>query len=178
MGVEIERRFLVKMNQEELMKILGVDADDGGIHITQGYLLSSPEKSIRIRRSRTNHIDEGFITVKGKKTGASGSEFEYPIQGSIAQQMISDLCDPAKVIHKVRYRYLAALGVRPGIRHLWWEVDIFDGANQGLIIVEIELPSEDFDIEIPEWVDEEITSDSRYSNARLYEKPFIHWEDA
>ena len=98
--------------------------------------------------------------------GASRSEFEYPVPVADARQMLAELCGD-RVLSKTRYRR------RRGDHE--WEIDVFHGANDGLIVAEVELRSETDHPEIPDWVREEVTGDPRYYNANLVTHPFSLW---
>ena len=151
--MEIERKFLVKNNAflEEAFRRR---------HIIQGYLCSEAALSVRIRICE----NEAFLTIKSasNERGWSRYEFEQSIPMTDAEELIR-LCLPG-LIDKDRH-YVKYQG------HIW-EVDVFHGANEGLIVAEIELPSEDETFEIPEWVGEEVSGDARYYNSMLAKQPF------
>ncbi len=154
MGVEIERKFLIDETKLPTLK--------NGYAIKQGYIQTVDHITVRIRvRDK-----EAFLTIKGKSQGASRLEFEYPIPLDDAEEMLTNLCHASRV-EKIRY-------LVEHERHTW-EVDIFEGSNQGLIIAEIELQSEDEDFSLPEWVGEEVTHDKRYFNVNLVERPYTSW---
>ena len=158
MPVEIERKFLVDHAQwNELSKPLPN-------YLIQGYLHSEPGKTIRVRATN----DKGFITIKGKSSadGLSRSEFEYEIPKQEALELLANFTN--KTIEKNRYEITFEGNV--------WEVDVFEGDNAGLIVAEIELESEEQSFEKPVWVREEVTSDFRYFNSALIEKPFKDWK--
>ena len=98
--------------------------------------------------------------------GATRSEFEYPIPLADARQMLTELCG-AGVIDKTRYQLPQG--------DLCWEIDVFHGDNDGLIVAEIELPSEGTSFEKPAWLGEEVTGDSRYYNSALSTTPYKNW---
>ncbi|WP_299250713.1 CYTH domain-containing protein [uncultured Cytophaga sp.] len=157
MALEIERKFLVDHSQWNTLKKPLPN------YFIQGYLHSEPGKTIRVRA--TNF--KGFITIKGKSTadGLSRSEFEYEIPKQEALELLSTFTE--KTIEKNRYeiRFEGNL----------WEVDVFEGDNAGLIVAEIELESAEQSFKKPDWVVEEVTSDFRYFNSALIEKPFKDW---
>jgi adenylate cyclase len=155
MGVEIERKFLVKNTSWR-------DAVEGQDAILQGYLAETERASVRVRVKG----DRGFLTIKGAAAGVSRAEFEYGIPLEDARAMLDTLSSLA-VIEKVRYR------VRSG-RHLW-ELDVFAGENAGLVLAELELTSEDEPFELPDWAGEEVSSDARYYNLSLARNPFSRW---
>lgn len=156
MALEIERKFLVR-DQNFLEGVLGTS-------YRQGYLLSTPEKSARVRIAGT----KGYITIKSgvSPDGFTRSEFEYEIPLDDAEKLLEKLCDP-KQIQKTRYKI-------PFEGNLW-EIDVFEGANAGLIVAEVELTSEDQVVTLPPWIGEEVTTDSKYTNGRLAKEPFTLW---
>lgn len=154
MGIEIERKFLVK--------------DDGwrgqamqATHFSQGYLSRDPARTVRVRIAGP----QAFLTIKGATTGATRAEFEYAVPVEDARQLLAMSDGP--VVEKVRH-----LCVVDG---LTWEVDEFLGANAGLVVAEIELVSEDQAFTRPAWLGDEVTGDARYANARLAVAPFTTW---
>jgi len=154
MAVEIERKFRTN----------GVDflADQEGERLTQGYLSHDPRATVRLRVQG----DRAWLTIKGKTHGASRSEFEYPIPSADAHAMLEEMC-PEGVIDKTRYRIQVGEHV--------WEVDEFHGDNQGLVVAEVELDSEDQPFERPPWLGEEVTDDPRYYNSALSRTPYGQW---
>lgn len=152
MGVEIERKFLVTGE---------VPIEGDGAKIIQAYLSHDPERTIRVRVEN----ETATMTIKGRSKGLSRSEYEYGIPLDDGLEMLNMAV--GSPIEKRRHRIAAPPFV--------WEVDIFDGANRGLIIAEIELESEDDQFAIPEWVGAEVSDDSRYLNACLSQAPFSTW---
>ena len=156
MPQEIERKFLVKGEfKSEAFK---------SVRITQGYLNSLPERTVRVRI----RDDQGFITIKGKAdaTGVSRFEWEKEIAVDEAGELLK-MCEPG-VIDKTRY--LIKVGERT------FEVDEFHGDNDGLVMAEVELPCEDAPFDRPQWLGKEVTGDSRYYNAMLVKNPFKNWK--
>ncbi|MFO7574436.1 MAG: CYTH domain-containing protein [Bacteroidales bacterium] len=157
MAQEIERKFLVK----------GDFKVEGGkvTRITQGYLSSVPERTVRVRIRG----DKGFITIKGpvSASGVIRYEWEKEIPVSEVEELLN-ICEPG-VIDKTRYEITKGTHV--------FEVDEFYGDNAGLILAEIELSSEDEAFEKPDWLGEEVTGDARYFNSMLLRTPFIKWQD-
>ena len=153
---EIERKFLVT---SEDFKTLAFTQN----RIVQGYLNSDPERTVRVRIKGT----KGFLTIKGKgnETGTTRLEWEKEITVPEAELLLP-LCEKG-VIDKIRYE------VNVG-KHVY-EVDVFSGENDGLIMAEIELSSEDEIFEKPEWLGKEVTGDIRYYNAYLSNNPFKNW---
>jgi CYTH domain-containing protein len=154
MGIEIERKYLVKGTSWK-------QAVTGQFY-QQGYLSSHPDRTVRVRTGG----DRGFITIKGKASGASRREYEYVIPYSDAVEMLTQLCE-GPIIEKFRYKI--------PYEGLVWEVDEFQGENLGLVIAEVELASEDQAILLPPWIDREVTGDEKYYNANLFKHPFSLW---
>ena len=155
MGIEIERKFLV--NHVQWQKL---DKPVGEFY-RQGYLLTDPQKTIRVRQT----ADEGFLTIKGISVGATRTEYEYEIPFEEAKELL----DQFAVAELSKVRYKISLG-----NHIW-EVDVFSGKNQGLIVAEIELKSEDETFDLPDWIDREVTGEERYYNSNLVTEPFEDW---
>ena len=156
MAQEIERKFLVKGDfKSEVFK---------STRITQGYLSSVPERTVRVRVKG----DKGFITIKGigNETGASRYEWEKEIPVEDVQELLK-ICEPG-VIDKIRYL------VKNG--EYTFEVDEFYGDNDGLTVAEIELPSKDAAFNKPAWLGEEVTGDVRYYNSMLMKNPYKNWK--
>ncbi|MGI9319844.1 MAG: CYTH domain-containing protein [Thiogranum sp.] len=153
MGTEIERKFLVKE---------GPWREAAAETYRQGYLSTVKERTVRVRTIN----DKGYLTVKGVSVGASRLEFEYEIPVADARELLDNLCEKP-LIEKQRYK----------LDHggLTWEIDVFFGDNEGLIVAEVELQSEDQVFERPDWVADEVTSDPRYFNANLINKPYSNW---
>ncbi len=154
MGVEIERKFLVK--------------DDSwrkgatGVLYRQGYMLNESQRTVRIRIAG----EQAFLTIKGATQGATRQEFEYPIPVEDARVLLDHFCPPP---HIEKYRYTIEYAGHT------WEIDEFLGENAGLIIAEVELSREDEAIRFPPWLGEEVTHDSRYFNANLSLRPYRSW---
>lgn len=153
MAIEIERKFLVK---GEEWRSLGT-----GVPYRQGYLLANQGKTVRVRRAG----DRGYLTIKGANQGISRQEFEYEIPLSDAEELL-ELCD-RPLIEKTRYTML--------YKGLTWEVDEFWGDNKGLIIAEVELTDPEQSVQLPDWIDREVSSDPRYFNAALARNPYQSW---
>ena len=153
MALEIERKFLVDTSKlPPLPK---------PYTIKQGYI-AARNATVRVRIRNK----EAFLTLKGRTSGVTRSEFEYPVPLSDAEAMLTQLCERPYIDKK---RYLL-----PYAGHTW-ELDIFEGENEGLIIAEIELSSEEEVFEKPEWVTVEVSDDPRYRNAYLVKHPFRTW---
>ena len=152
MAIEIERKFLVEGSGWQT-----VDP----IYFCQGYLNRDNERTVRIRIFE----DQAQITVKGVSVGASRAEFEYSIPLQDGKQMMQ-MCEQP-LIEKNRYVVT--------FQNKDWEIDEFLGANQGLVVAEIELESEDESFELPPWVGQEVTDDPKYFNSKLSINPFSTW---
>ncbi len=155
MPTEIERKFLIDHTKwEKVIK-------PNGKLYKQGYILSEEKRTVRIRVTDT----VAYITLKGASTGISRSEYEYTIPVNEGNEILQNFAK--SYIEKIRY------DINYG-GHLW-EVDVFRGVNNGLIVAEIELKSEDEQFEKPDWVGEEVSHDGRYTNASLSVNPFKVW---
>lgn len=156
MGLEIERKFLIDVALFDLKK-------GECLNIQQLYLLNETDRSIRIRVQN----EHAFITIKTKKTCLIRNEFEYKIPLVEAEQLFDHFQDKP-IIKKQRYLIKHK-------QHLW-EVDFFEGENNGLVVAEIELESADELFEKPEWLLEEVTYEPKYLNANLVKCPFKDWK--
>ena len=154
MGLEIERKFLVDA-------AIVAELRDGE-YICQGYIPTQTKTAVRVRIKGTN----AFLTLKGENRGAVRTEYEYPIPVDDAKSILSDLCLGPK-IEKTRYTITVANHV--------WELDLFHGDNEGLIVAEVELSNEQEHVELPDWVTEEVTDDARYYNVNLLNNPYKAW---
>ncbi|WP_300665015.1 CYTH domain-containing protein [Fluviicola sp.] len=147
---EIERKFLVKDELLDVVKYLQSKK------IRQGYISEIDGKTVRVRTKG----EKGYLTIKGKSSGISRDEFEYEIPFEDANQLLQNFCP--KVLEKERFDLI--------IGEKKWEIDIFHGKLEGLIIAELELESEDEAFELPGWIREEVSDDVQYYNSRLIEK--------
>lgn len=154
MGVEIERKFLVRGDDWRS----GVTAQRV---LRQGYPAIDGAVTVRVRIAD----DEAWITIKGKGSGIRRAEFEYAIPVGDAEELL-ELCG-GRVVEKVRHIIPVATRI--------WEVDVFSGNNAGLVVAEIELEAEDEAVELPPWIGKEVTDDSRYLNSFLAVHPFCRW---
>jgi len=157
MGIEIERKFLVGDRS--------VVASLAGTAMRQGYLSVDPERTVRVRVSGVR----AFVTIKGvsSDSGASRAEYEYEIPVPEAEELLDRLA-LRPLIEKTRYRVTAG--------RLVWEIDVFTGENDGLVVAEVELPSEATAVVLPDWIGEEVTGDARYYNASLVSHPYRDWD--
>ena len=156
MGMEIERKFLVKQNLWNKVK------KEGTIY-RQGYLLRDKNKTIRIR---VIEGDKGYVTIKGKTQNVSRLEYEYPLPEKDATEILKNFCDA--IVSKRRYKIK--------VNDKLWEVDEFMDDNEGLIIAELELQDEKEAFTIPGWIDREVSEDSRYYNSELSVNPYKNWK--
>jgi len=157
-NTEIERKFLVCGP----FKSEAFEA----VHIVQGYICSSVKATVRVRL----RADKGYITVKSPRSESMMSRFEWEkeISADDARLLLETVGD--KVINKTRYLVKSSDG-----RHTW-EVDEFHGDNEGLVVAEIELSSEDESFDRPGWIGEEVTCDPRYFNSQLVRNPYCNWQ--
>lgn len=155
MGKEIERKYLVHHHKwQQLHKPTGQ-------LYRQGYLLTDPNKTIRVRLTPTN----AFLTIKGLSIGATRAEYEYEIPLDEAKELLDhfSIAELSKIRYKIVYdKYV-------------WEVDEFLGDNIGLIVAEIELTSEAEIFGIPPWIDQEVTAEEKYYNSNLTINPYKNW---
>lgn len=154
MAIEIERKFLVKGDAWK--------ADAVGVLYRQGYLSTDKARTVRVRIAG----ERAFLTVKGLATGLARAEFEYEIPLADAAAMLDQLC-LTPLIEKRRYTV--------AYQGLSWEIDEFLGANLGLVVAEVELDSADQAIDLPDWVGQEVSDDTRYFNSSLIAHPFSRW---
>ena len=155
MGTEIERKFLVDVGRWQ--------PRDGGTPFRQGYLSSHPERTVRVRLEG----ERAVLTIKGLTRGISRTELEYPIPRADAEQMLAELCEQP-LIDKHRH-----VEVHAGVT---WEIDVFHGANAGLVIAEVELESDTAAPALPPWIGRDVSADPRYYNANLVAHPYSQWE--
>jgi adenylate cyclase len=147
---EIERKYLVQQNDFSFLNSVE------GKKIKQAYIQNEEDRTVRIRTK----ADKAFLTIKIGKDALSRDEFEYqiPVQDALSMMEILQL----KVLSKTRYEI--------NFENHLWEVDVFEGKLDGLIIAEIELKAEHESFITPPWVGMEVTNDPSYLNARLIEK--------
>lgn len=152
-GQEIERKFLVDTARWR--------PAGPGVVFRQGYLSSHPERVVRVRLEG----DAGKLTIKGPTRGVTRTELEYEISRADAEALLA-LCE-RPLIDKVRH------AEQHGGKT--WEIDVFHGENEGLVIAELELGSEDEPFAAPPWATEEVSHDPRYFNASLVKAPYRTW---
>ena len=151
---EIERKFLVKDNRYRQLA--------EPLFYRQGFISTDWQRIVRVR------IQPGsaFLAIKGPKKGVVRPEYEYQIPISHAEYMLAELCIKP-IIEKDRYKIK--------IDGLQWEVDEFHGANEGLIVAEVELQEENQHIELPDWIGREVSDDPKYFNSNLVKNPYSNW---
>ncbi len=155
MAIEIERKFLVKGEFRNFV--------EKSVRIRQGYISLVPERSVRVRIMN----NRGFLAIKGKTNSSGKSRYEWETEISVKEaEELLNICEPGlieKTRHLVKYgKYI-------------FEIDEFYGENKGLVLAEIELKSESENIEMPDWIGEEVTGDPKYYNAMLIKNPFSKW---
>jgi adenylate cyclase len=155
MGIEIERKFLLRNEDWR------ADADNG-TRMRQGYFAGPQRASIRVRIEG----DSANLNIKSARLGIRRLEYEYPVPLAEAEEMLDGLCEK-RLVEKTRYH----------VRHAGdeWEVDVFEGDNAGLVVAEIELPSEEASFDKPEWLGDEVSDDPRYYNVSLVAHPYCDW---
>lgn len=153
---EIERKFLVQPGY------LPPDFPSAGQRMVQGYVPTSNQTAVRVRIAG----DAAWLTLKTPRVSLSRREFEYEIPVEEAIDILELLCT-----HRVEK-------IRTLVEHQGdtWEVDVFSGRNEGLVLAEIELPAEDSSFESPDWLGAEVSFDPKYTNSALSRDPFSTWQ--
>ncbi len=159
MATEIERKFLVHGSPWQEMNIEGA-------RYTQGYLSTDPQRVIRIRLRQKGPDESAYITIKSHLSALSSTEYEYAIPPHEARILLQTLAKQP-LIEKIRYQI-------PHETHLW-DVDVFLGANAGLVVAEVELGSEAESFATPTWIGQEVSHDMRYKNVHLINNPYSQW---
>jgi len=157
MGKEIERKFVVDTAAWK--------PQAAGTHYKQGYLNSQKERVVRVRIEG----DRAKLTIKGPSVGVTRSEFEYGIPVEDAALLLDNLCEQP-LIDKHRHKEIHGGKT--------WEIDVFHGDNEGLVVAEIELATEDENFTAPAWAVREVSSDPRYFNSNLLKNPYKRWAAA
>ncbi len=173
MGKEIERKYLVR---SDLFKPMATRVT----YYRQGYIPTVNGMTVRVRIAG----DIGYVTFKDHAIGFTRHEFEYEIPKEDAIQMLDLMCEKPQI---EKHRYVvpatqpsassASSDVSSDTTELKWEVDVFHGDNEGLVIAEIEVPSEETQFDLPAWIGEEVTGDKKYYNSHLCFKPFKTWAE-
>lgn len=156
MGIEIERKFLVKNN-------LWKASANNGTDFKQAYLTSGGPCSVRVRKEG----NKANLNIKSATLGILRQEFEYPIPLDEAEELLSLFCSPTVTKRRYKVDYAGKT----------WEIDVFAGDNDGLIVAEIELDHPDEDFELPPWLGDEVSNEARYYNTELARHPFCTWEN-
>ncbi len=151
--IEIERKFLVN---QKIWKPKGT-----GKKLIQGYLSVDEERTVRVRIAG----QDAFLTIKGKSEGIKRTEIEYKIPLNEAEVLLKMCLDFP--IEKMRYFEKR--------KELLWEIDVFEGANKGMIVAEVELEDENQQVDFPEWIEKEVSNDIRYFNSWLSQHPYSTW---
>lgn len=158
MGLEIERKFLIK---KELLEF-----PENGDEIKQGYITNTKDVVVRVRTVNQGNNQLAFLTIKGKNKGITRTEIEKELDYEEAIILIEEFCPV--LVEKTRYMVEFEGNV--------FEIDVFEGENEGLIIAEIELESEEQEFKKPKWLGKEVSDDKRYYNNNLLSTPFKKWE--
>ena len=157
MGIEIERKFLLKDDSWQT-------AADAGTDYRQAYLIGSKAASVRVRIEG----DRAMLNIKSATLGITRQEYEYPIPMEDAKSLLHDLCEQP-IIEKTRYHLM--------FEGHEWEIDVFKGENEGLVVAEIELTDEQAAFARPAWLGEEVSDDPRYYNVSLVKNPYKNWKE-
>ena len=155
MATEIERKFLVK---NDLWREHVVSET----RLKQGYLCNNPNASVRVRTGN----GKAYLNIKSTTLGIKRMEFEYPIPIQDAEEMLAGIAEKP-FIDKSRFKVSCG-------DHIW-ELDVFYGENEGLVVAELELDAEDEVFEMPVWAGEEVSDDVRYYNVNLIKHPYRQW---
>ncbi len=155
MPVEIERKFLVANDAWKA-------AADHGRRLRQAYIAETDRAAVRVR---TEDDTTGVLTIKSARPGLSRAEYEYVLPVDEARDLLQ--LRQGSIVEKVRFSVPYA--------GRFWEVDVYSGDNEGLVVAEVELESEADAIERPAWLGREVTGDARYYAARLAQLPFRDW---
>ena len=154
MAKEIERKFLVKDNRYQQLA--------EPLFYRQGYLSTDWRRLVRVR------IRPGgaFLAIKGTTNGITRTEYEYEIPINEAERILAEICQKP-IIEKDRYKV--------SVDGLQWDIDEFHGANEGLVIAEVEPEEENQQIEAPEWIGREVSHEPKYYNSNLVQNPYSKW---
>lgn len=155
MPTEIERKFLLKNDAWKAMA-------GSGVKYIQGYLIGSKLASVRVRVEG----EKSYLNIKSATLGVRRQEYEYPIPLEEAKEMLNTLCGKP-LIEKTRY-FIEHKGLE-------WEIDEFEADNDGLVVAEVELESEDQVVDLPDWCGTEVSDDPRYYNVSLVKYPYSKW---
>lgn len=164
MGKEIERKFLLAGEGWR-------EGIESSVPMAQGYLVGAAalvaghaRASVRVRIAGS----KAWLNIKSSVRGIERAEFEYPVPLDDAREMLDALCDGK--VEKTRHHLY--------VQGTMFEIDEFTGANQGLVVAEVELDHAGQDIPRPSWLGREVSDDKRYYNVFLVDHPFTQWADA
>ena len=163
MGVEIERKFLVRGDAWRSEVARSEPMEQGYLAQSAGDSIGHPGCSVRVRRAGAS----AHLNIKSREAGARRLEFEFAIEPDTASGLLDAFCRERIVKTRNHVAYAGA----------HWEIDEFAGRNAGLIVAEIELASIDELLILPDWVADELTHDSRFYNLALADEPFAMWPD-
>ncbi|MCD6292612.1 MAG: CYTH domain-containing protein [Deltaproteobacteria bacterium] len=155
MPIEIERKFLLR---DESWR----SQADAGTPMRQGYLSNNAKSSIRVRISG----EQAHLNIKSSTPGCVRQEYEYPVPLVEAEELLADLCHEL-LIEKIRYHV--------DVSGFIWEIDVFSGVNQGLVVAEIELDEIGQNFPRPAWLGREVSDEIRYYNSHLAGYPYSRW---
>ncbi|MCL1894537.1 MAG: hypothetical protein FWG02_09980 [Holophagaceae bacterium] len=154
MHSEIERKFLVNTN-------LWQPKDKGELYV-QGYITANAKRVVRVRIGGKL----AFLCIKSLVSNITRTEFEYEIPVLDAEALLESFCKkPLVKKHRHKELHFGKL----------WEIDVFHAENDGLVVAEIELESEEEEIILPEFVVRDVSTDQRYFNFNLHKYPFQEW---
>lgn len=159
MPLEIERKFLLRNDSWRKAAV-------SRSLIRQSYAHFRDDRHLIFRIRMTD--DRAFLALKGPSGGCVRPEYEYPIPRRDAEEISAAFCGGGQI---EKYRYRIPTG------HHVWEIDEFLGANEGLVIAEVELDSPDEEFPRPEWLGREVTGEVRFYNSRLLEYPYRKWKE-
>ncbi len=159
--LEIERKFLIHLDKIDLSLL-------PSLKIKQGYILKADTGSVRVRIEERKMFDkldnnihyntDAFMMIKKRVDEMSNQEITLPLQYDAALEMLEKNCYKPPI---EKTRYICQ------INELKWEIDVFEGHQTGLVVAEVELNSRDQDIDLPEWIDREVTGQAQYYNVNL-----------
>lgn len=161
MAIETERRFLVDYGI--LCDSFQYVSSDSAQLITQFYLSTDPECTVRVRQTKVAGIKSSVLTVKGKRVNGSCPEIEFDIPNNKGNELTA--LGSCSLMKKRLTHPVTTYGL--SLPDIHWEIDIFDEALNGLVIAEVEVPDIALPIDLPIWIGREITEDNTYSNSAL-----------
>jgi adenylate cyclase len=156
MAHEIEHKYLIDLGKWH--------PQGEGVSYRQGYLTPTQDCVVRVRIAG----DKAFVTIKGPSEGLKRLEFEYPVPVADAEVMLGSLAQGV-LIEKTRHKEDHAGRT--------WEIDVFHGDNEGLVVAEVEVDDADDVVSLPDWVRAEVSHDPRYFNNSLVANPYKGWRD-